>query len=212
MLDHLRYLLVDDPLLGSSGKHGGLNIWLQRSTGEILEWALSARDNWDSKSLGLMRAHFIRILDALDGQANVQVDVPPETPLLVTAPVALIGTDPALPSDYLHEISGHLNGIAQAPGMTPDKGRLIVGISTAMDQLRTRLEHTRMDAKELLTLSDGQLLSESSLLLLDDMVTQAFYAYSGRIDPSTRQLQAGVVQISYDIDRLGTLDVVPYNS
>ena len=212
MLDHLRYLLAENPMLASVGKHGGLSTWLQRSAGKILEWASGARDYWDSKSLVFMRAHFIRILDYLDGQAEVQVDVPPGTPLAVGAPVALIGTDMSPPSDYLHQISGQLNGIAQAPGVTSDQRKLVVRISIAMDDVRAELENVRRDAKQLLNMSDAQLFDQSSLLLLDHMVTQAFYACSGQVDPRTGQLQSGAEQISYDIERLATLDVIPYKS
>jgi len=212
MLDHLRYLLADDPMLSSIGQHGGLNTWLLKNTGKILEWATSARDDWDSGAAALMRDHFIRILDYLDGQADVQIDVPTGTRLQVVAPIALIGTDTSLPSDYLHQISEHLSGIAQAPGETSDKRQLLIDINTAMNQVRTSLEHVRVDAKQLLGMSNAQLLAQSTLLLLDDMETQAFYAYNGQVDPSTGQLQAGVVQISYDIERLATLTIMPYTS
>ena len=211
ILDHLRDLLADDPTLASIGKHGGLSIWLQRSTGKILEWSVSARDYWDSHALSLMRRHFIRILDYLDGQANVQVDVPVGTPLVVAAPVALIGTDTSLPSDYLDQISGHLGSIVQAPGVTLNMRRLVVRIRSEMGDVRTELEQVRSDAKQLLRMSDAQLLAQSSLLLLDDMMTQAFYAYDGQVDPASGQLQAGVLQISDEIERLATLDMSPYN-
>jgi hypothetical protein len=79
-----------------------------------------------------------------------------------------------------------------------------------MNDVQSLLEHVRMDAKQLLMMSDAQLLSQTSLLMLDDLETQAFYAYTGQIDPATNQLQSGVVQIGYDLERLATLDVTPY--
>ena len=214
MLDHLRSLLANDPTLSSQKLYGGLNIWLQRDTAKILEWAGSARDYWDSKSLDLMRAHFARILDYLDGQANVQADIP-GTPIYVSAPIALIGVDTANtqnPFDYLHLISGHLNAIAQAPGVAADQQKHIIQIITEMSQVRKWLDQVRSDVKQLSNLSDAQLLSQSSLLTLDDMVTQAFYAYVGQLNPSTNQVQAGVVEISYDIERLATFNVTVYRA
>lgn len=95
MLDHLRSLLAEDSVTGGMGIHGGLEIWLLRNTGKVVEWANSARDSWSDKSTNLMRAHFTRILDYLDGESYVQADVPQGTPLVVSAPIGLLGPDPS---------------------------------------------------------------------------------------------------------------------
>jgi len=44
------------------------------------------------------------------------------------------------------------------------------------------------------------------------MVTNALYAFIGRPDPSTGQIQEGVVQVHYNIQGLATYDVSPYQS
>ncbi len=160
-----------------------------------------------------MRAHFIRILDYLDGESSVQADVPPGTQsVIISAPVALLGPDipnveNQMSADYLHLISAHLNAIAQAPGVTPERRQLIMRINTAMNLVRHWLEKVRQDAKQLVSMTDAQLLSQNTLSLLDDMMTQAFYAYVGQLDPSTNEVQAGVIQINYDIERLATFDI-----
>ncbi|HET8853500.1 MAG TPA: serine/threonine-protein kinase, partial [Ktedonobacteraceae bacterium] len=182
MLDHVRSLLAEDPMIGGIGIHGGLTFLLLRSTGKVVEWANSARDDRQENATNLMRAHFIRILDTLDGQANVQADVPPGTPLVLPAPIALLGPDiPVVQSqtsaDYLHLVSGHLNAIAQASNITPAKRQLAARINVALNDVRTWLEEVRQDAKKLILLTDAQLLSQEALTLLDDMVTQGFYAY-----------------------------------
>jgi len=213
MLDHLRVLLAQDPTISGMDIHSELAIWLLINTGKVVEWANSARDFWQDKDTTAMRLHFIRILDYLDGEANVQADVPAGTPLGVPAPVALLGPDTPdvqLPADYLHQMSGHLNALARAPGATLQKRQLAARINTAITIVRNWLEQVRQDAKGLLSMTDAQLVSQDTLAILDDMVAQAFYAYVGRLDPSTNEVQAGAVQINYDTERLATFDITPY--
>jgi len=222
MLDHLRSLLAEDPILGRMGIPGGLEIWLLRNTGKVLEWANSARDYWGDQATSLMRLHFYRILDYLDGELSVQADVPPGTPLVVRAPVALLGpatTDAGnvgvqdqVPPDFLHQISSHLNALAQAPGITPEKRKLAAQINSGMKNVGDWLEKVRGDAKKLVLMNDAQLLSQEALSILNDMMAQAFYAYVGRLDPTTNQVQAGVTQINYDTEHLATFDIKLYTS
>jgi hypothetical protein len=68
----------------------------------------------------------------------------------------------------------------------------------------------RQDAKQLIAMSDTQLLSSDTLTILNDMMAQAFYAYVGQFDPSTGKVQAGAVQIHYDIEHLATFDITQY--
>jgi serine/threonine protein kinase len=216
MLNHLRSLLAEDPDAATMGIHGGLEVWLLRNTGKVVEWANSARDDWsDPQSTDLMRAHFIRILDYLDGDSYVQADVPTGTPLVAPAPIGLLG--PATPtyasqgpSDFLHMISAHLNAIAQAPGATPDERKLAAQVNTGMENVGNRLATVRADAKQLLSMTDAQLHSQQALSVLNEMVTQAFYAYVGQLDPTTNQVQAGAVQINYATEQLATFDIKPF--
>jgi hypothetical protein len=79
LLSHLRHLLAKDPTLEGIGLSGGLDIWLYRNTGKILEWSSAARDDWagGQSGLALMRRQIDRVLDYLDGAAFVWRDVPP---------------------------------------------------------------------------------------------------------------------------------------
>jgi serine/threonine protein kinase len=218
LLDHLRDLLAEDPQIAASGFHGGLSFWLARNVEKLLEWAGSARDYWgEAGSTTLMRNQFIRILDYIDGQANVQADVPPGTPLLINAPVALL--NPALSTsqnargvDYVHEIIGHLNAIAQAPGVTPDDRALTAQINTGLNNLTSWLNQLRRDAKQLLSMTNAQLLQPSALPLLDDLQINAFYAYVGQLDPGTNQIQDGTTQIYDETERLATFDISAFKA
>ena len=61
-------------------------------------------------------------------------------------------------------------------------------------------------------MTTAQLLSQSSLSILDDMETAARYAFIGQIDPNTNAVQGGVVEIHYNIQRLATFDIAAFKS
>jgi len=68
----------------------------------------------------------------------------------------------------------------------------------------------RLLANQLVYMPDAQLLQLSALALLDNMVARANLAFVGRLDPSTDEVQLGVVQIFYNIQRLATYDITVY--
>ena len=70
----------------------------------------------------------------------------------------------------------------------------------------------RRDAERLQGLTDQQLLLASSLLIMDDMTTQALHAYSGRLNPVTNEVQGGVIQVHYNLGHLATFEITPYKS
>jgi hypothetical protein len=59
-------------------------------------------------------------------------------------------------------------------------------------------------------MTDAQLLQPAALSLLDDMVTNANNAYIGKLDPTTDEVQPGVVEIYYNVQRLATFTITPY--
>jgi hypothetical protein len=220
MLNHLRLLLVQDPILAKANRPGGSTIWFLQSTGRVAEWAYSARGFWSPTTptgMQSMRDQFIRILDYLDGDTVVQADVPPGTLEQAPTLIGLLGTNTpdaqtSLAAGYLNLISAHLSAIAHDPGVPVEKRQLATMIITSINTVRSHLEVVRQDAKQLLSMKDAQLLSPSSnaLKLLNDMMAQAFYAYAGQPDPSIADLQSGAVQIQYGIDQLATFDITQY--
>jgi len=212
LLSHLRHLLASDPMLGEVGLPGGLDIWLFRNTQKIFEWAGSARDDWTPAGLGILRRQSIRILDYLDGANYVQQDVPLDTPMLVDAHIARVGllefdVQNQEPPGYLYHIGLHLHGLATSPGATTKQKQLAIQIDTALSQVQALLGQIRQDAKQLVMMTDAQLLQPSTLSLLDAMVKQAQDMFVGQFDPSTGEIANGITQIHYAIQRLATLDV-----
>jgi hypothetical protein len=55
-----------------------------------------------------------------------------------------------------------------------------------------------------------QLLGTQALTLLDDLATQAQTAYSGQLDPTTRQSEGGALWIYGNLQRLAAFDVRQY--
>jgi len=111
---------------------------------------------------------------------------------------------------YLYQIDVHLNAMLQSPNVTPGQRLLAARIDIAVKDTILWLEQVHQDAVQLVKMSSTQLLQSSTLSILDDMVTHALYAFVGRIDPATGQLEEGVVQVHYEIQRLATFDIKPY--
>jgi eukaryotic-like serine/threonine-protein kinase len=215
LLDHLRHLLASDPTLEALHLPGGLNLWTFRNTQKLLEWAGSARDEWSTKDFASMHRQIISILDYLDGEALVQQDVPPGTPILADPKIAQVGLlelDPARqnPPGYLYHIALHVNGVLASPGVTQDQRHLATQIDAAMNTVKAEFEQMRRDAIQLVGMNDAQLALPSSLALLDDMAIQANNAYIGHNDPASGQFQMGVSQISQYVQRLATFEVKTY--
>jgi serine/threonine protein kinase len=220
-LDHIRHLYYNENRLQVLALYGGLDIWIFRNTEKILESATSARDDFGSPgSYPTMHALFTTILDYLDGVPNVHVDVPPGTPVTANAHDALVAllivdptrqgvaqylaTDP--PGDLAHMIL-HLSELNKAPDATTQMHILSQEIVSALGNVTAWLTQVRMDAKQLFNMTPAQLSQPAALTVLDDLVTQATYAFIGQNDPSTNTVKPGVLQIHYDVAKLATFDI-----
>jgi hypothetical protein len=213
LLSHLRHLLAKDPTLELIGLSGGLDIWLYRNAGKILEWSSAARDDWagGQASLALMRRQIDRVLDYLDGAAFVWRDVPPDTPLLVDPKAGRIGLlefdQGQNPPGYLAHIDFHLVGYSHSPGVTADQKRLANRIDVMLIAVTALLWKVHSDATLLAKMSDSALLAPQALSLLDDMYTHANDAFVGQSDPATGSVQGGVTQIHDELQRLSNIEV-----
>ena len=225
-LIHIRHLFYNETDIRVLGLYGGLDIYVFRNTEKILEWAVSARDDWhgDATSdgqLALIRNQFIRVLDYLDGTRNRHVDIPDSVPFLADpgiAKVSLLTVDPAKqsppyfnqnpPGDVDH-MQLHVGQIAKATDLTPEMRQHAQHILTALDNLGGKngwLTDVHSDAVRLFNMSQNavQLRQPAAGALLDDMVTKATYAYIGKLNPATDTVQPGVTQIHYDVQHLAT--------
>jgi hypothetical protein len=209
-LTNLRYLLAQAPQLQLS-QPGGLDIWLFRNAEKILEWSVSARDDWQTQSFPLVHRSVVRILDYLDGISFVQQDAPGE-PVYVTpenAKVGLLDVDPhGQAHGFLYLIDVDLNALIQSPSTSPYQRRLAIQIDTAVKNVEVWLANVRKDARQLEAMSPEQLAQTTTRdNLLDTMSNDALSAFAGRIYPATGTVQEGVIQLHYDIQRLATFDI-----
>ncbi len=213
LLSHLRHLLAKDPTLEGIGLSGGLDIWLYRNTGKILEWSSAARDDWagGQSALALMRRQIDRVLDYLDGAAFVWHDVPPDTPLLVDPKAGRIGLlefeQGQNPPGYLAHIDFHLVGYTHSPGVTADQKRLANKIDGMLIAVTALLWKVHDEAEQLAKMSDTALLALQALSLLNDMETNANDAFVGQPDPATGNVQGGVTEIHDELQLLATIEV-----
>jgi hypothetical protein len=219
-LDHLRHLLAADPTLDDLELPGGLNSWFYSNTAKILEWSNSMREQWeDAKDAGFVRRMAIRTLTYLDGLAFVQQDLPPNTPLLVNERLARIGLlnvagpnqDPA---DYISHIDTHLNGLllASPTPPTPAFRQQVANIVAQLDNVKSWLTQVRRDALLMMKMSDKQLQQPQTLNLINDMIANANYAYTGQTDPNTGQMHQGVVWIHEHVQELAVLNISKFTS
>jgi len=222
LYDHLRHLLAQDPKLKLAGLTGGLDIWLYRNTSKILEAAGGARDSQPSctpdphnPGCAFVLREMVRILDYLDGINYVTRDLPPgTTPLYidpVIARVALLEIDPVnqQPPGYLKHMGNHLRLITTSPGVTAQQRALAIRINQDINNVQGWLNVVHADAVKLVHMNNAQLSQPAALQVLDDLFTQANFAFVGQFDPNTGSVKEGAVQIHYNIQRLATFDVTP---
>jgi serine/threonine protein kinase len=222
-LDHIRHLFYKETKVEVLGLAGGLDVWLYRNTETILEWANSTRDDYHTQVTDSTLIHnlFLSILDYLDGSPNVQIDVPKGSPiaadrtisrvaLLSVVPAQLPPVDPIHnPPGYVDHVQLHLNGVVQAPDATSQMRTLATRIIEALNNAKSWLKQVRAYAQQLVKMDAVQLTQASTLTMLDNMLSNATYAYIGQLDPKTDQLVPGVLQAHYAIQQLATLTITP---
>ncbi len=214
LLDHVRHLLAKDPALEQLGLAGGLDIWLYRNSGKILEWSSAARDSWaGGQQTTLIHRQMIRVLDDLDGAAYVynSGDLPPGSPLLVDPLAGRIGLLEVSPTQelpaYIPHVDLHLQGVTNAPGHTKEQEQLALKIDTALMQVSSLMQKIHQDAVKLVKMDKTQLRSNDALTLLNDMVTNATNAYAGQFDPMTGGNTNGIIWIHNELQGLATMPV-----
>ncbi len=218
-LDHIRHLFYKETVLPVLGLAGGLDVWLFRNTEKVLEWSISVRDDYHPQasqiSQSTINSLIVRILDYLDGSPNVALDVPGGTveadPTI--SQVSLLSVVPAQtnlsdvahnPPGYVDHVALHLNGVVQAPDATPQMRKLATQIIEALNNAKLWLQQVRAYAQQLVKMDADQLAQPSTLTMLDNMLTNATYAYIGKLNPNTDQVVPGVLQVHYDIQQLAT--------
>ena len=218
-LDHIRHLYYNENNLLVFALYGGLDIWIFRNTEKILESSTSARDDFNgtTSSYGTIHDLSTTILDYLDGIPNVHVDVPPGTPVRSNPAIAQIGllevdkihqgVDQNNPPPHLDHIDLHLSELNRAPDATPQMHTLSQQIVVSIGNVQGWLQQVRTDAKQLFNMTPDQLAQPAALAVLDDLVTQATYAYIGQFDPITNSVKPGVLQVHYDVLKLATFDI-----
>ncbi|HVB75135.1 MAG TPA: protein kinase [Ktedonobacteraceae bacterium] len=220
-LDHIRHLFYKETRVDVLGLAGGLDVWLLRNTEKVLEWSISARGDYHPQVSDITDIHnqFLRILDYLDGSANVHIDVPNGSPILADptiSKVALLSVAPAQtngtelannPPGYVDHVLLHLNGVVKAPDATSQMRALTAQIIESLNNAKTWLQQVRGFARQLVQMNALQLSQPSTLTMLNSMLSDATYAYIGQLDPNTNQVVPGVLQVHYNIQRLATLTI-----
>ncbi len=216
-LDHLRHLLASDPLLDQMELPGGLNNWLYRNTGKILEWTGSMREHWEeTPDVTFLRRQTIRTLAYLDGLSYVQQDVPPSIPLGINDRLGRIGILPVNgvnqdPPAFLTHMAFHLNGLLQANLSNKTLRTHIAAMIVALNNVRFWLMQVRKDSQQLLKMSDDQLHQPNTLTLLNDMIMNANSAYVGQTNTATGEVQQGISWVHNQMQSLAVIPIALYS-
>ena len=213
-LDHLRHLLASDPTLEELELSGGLNNWLYNNTSKVKEWVDSTRQQWEeTKDTDFVRRQLERTLQFLDGDTFVYQDIPQGVTLLVNERLARVGlinvTGPNQePPDYLDHISHHLNGLLEAKPTSAIRQK-ITALTTTLGNVNQWLKQVRKDAQQIMKMTDDQMMQQGTLSVIDDMIANMNWAYSGQPDPSTNTVHEGVDWLHNQMQFLATLDITP---
>jgi eukaryotic-like serine/threonine-protein kinase len=219
-LDHIRHLFYKETRVEVLGLPGGLDIWLFRDTEKLVEWAVSARDDYNPQGTNAnqMRILFMSILDYLDGAPNVHLDVPngPTYADKTSSKVALLSVDPAQqqgtelannPPGYLDHVPLHLNGVIKAPDATPEMRKVAAHIIDELNNSSKWLKEARGYARQLVLMGNNQLAQPQALTMINTLLSDVTYAYIGQLDPKTNTVVPGVLQAHYDVQQLASLTV-----
>jgi len=225
-LVHIRHLFYNETNIKVLGLPGGLDNWLFKNTEKLVEYSTSARDDWHGANTSvndtnLMKDLFVRILDYLDGSTNINVDLPPGTPLLtdpVGSKVSLLTIDPKAqipanlekdPPGYVDHIVLHVGQVTKATDVTPEMRQTSGHIIDNINRAKIWLQNMRNDTLKLHAMvNNPNLMQQASTgLLLDDLVNQSTYAYIGQLDSVTSQIKGGVLQAHYDIEQLAMVNL-----
>ncbi|HEY6287574.1 MAG TPA: hypothetical protein VIX20_18035, partial [Ktedonobacteraceae bacterium] len=221
-LDHIRHLFYKETVVNVLGLAGGLDNWLYNNTEKIMEWSISARDDYhtqvsDPKVIDNL---FVSILDYLDGSPNAYIDAPgyPVVADSTISKVGLLSVVPAQqkltdlinnPPGYLPHIQLHLLSVVSAHDATPQMRTLANKIILELRNATGWLTQVRTDAQQLVKMDAFQLAQPATQGILDDMLDNATNAYIGQLNPSTNQVVPGVLQVHYDIQHLAALTITP---
>jgi eukaryotic-like serine/threonine-protein kinase len=226
-LDHIRHLFYKETVVNVLGLPGGLDTWLFRNTEKVMEWAISARDDYRTQitdaDFTVIHPLFVDILDYLDGSPNVHLDTPDGVTVVTADPtisqVALLSVTPAQvqgtelannPPGYLDHIQLHVKGVVDAPDATQQMRAIGNQIIAALNNhVKPWLEQVRMYAQQLIKMDRFQLAQPSTLTMLDQMLSYATYAYIGQLDPNSNNVVPGVLEAHYLMQQLATLTITP---
>lgn len=218
-LGHLRHLLVSGPISMMDAKSpelpGGLAVWLLQNVHLIFELASQARGSNAPPSPAQIRRYCVQILDLLDGKSFIHNDVPQATPWLFAnstiADKPILTLDPnALVPGYIYDVESHLLGFVVSPGVTRSQQTLAGEIDVELNNVEQILGQAHDVAKQLVHMTDQQLLDPSVIAQLDVLANASMGAYAGQLDHTTGSRQGGVISIFDHLQQLAQFPVYQY--
>ena len=213
-LDHLRRLLVSDPILEHLQLHHGIDFWLLNNTQELYAKMIGINP---SSSPQQIRPVLLDLLSYLNGpctygepgNTSSGSTMPENTIITPNVNVSLLDCMHGTKTPgYLTRIMHNLNRMAHAPGVSSQQTQRIIQINHDLNTLRGWLQQMHMDALQLVQMDDTHL--KQALVIRNDLTNLGSNVISGYFDPLTQTFQPGVREICAEITFLAHVDVSPY--
>jgi eukaryotic-like serine/threonine-protein kinase len=212
-LDHLRHLLVSDPVLEHLPMHHGINFWLLNNTQELYTNLLSIQATSTPQEIRQILVDLLYYLDGpcahkelsgTDGN-NMHESAVTTQNTSMSLLDCIQGTEMR---GYLTGATHNLNRMVHASGVSTQQAQRATQIKNYLDTLRNWLQQMHTDTLQLIQMDDVHL--KQALVTRNDLVNLGSNAISGHFDPLTQTLQPGVKEICDEITFLAQVDVSPY--
>jgi eukaryotic-like serine/threonine-protein kinase len=206
-LDHLRHLLVFDPVLERLQLHHGIDFWLLNNTQELYANIMSISN---SSSPQEIRQVLIDLLYYLDGPcAHGELGNTSGSAIPQNTSISLLDCMQGTRTPgYLTRAMYNLHRMLHAPGVSLQQTQRATQISNDLDTLRSWLQQIHTDVLQLVHMDDLHL--KQALVVRNNLANLGSNVISGYFDPVTQTLQPDVKGICDEITFLAHIDVSPY--
>ncbi|MBA2679255.1 MAG: hypothetical protein H0U76_12765, partial [Ktedonobacteraceae bacterium] len=214
-LDHLRHLLVAEPILERLQLHHGITFWLLHNTQELYANLLRMQDTSNPQEL---RQILINLLSYLDGPCahNELSSIPGKAPsasasITQNTIVSLLDcTQETKIPGYLTSATQELNAMMHAPDVSTQQMQHASQMKDNLATLQGWFQQMHKDVLQLVQMDNAHLKqAQVERNALENLGSDVI---GGHFDPLTQTLHPGMKVINDEMTLLARLDIFPYKS
>ena len=183
---------------------------LMRSSQQVRILAESANNALNNNAASTVHDDVVSILDYLDGASFVRADIPTGQDLLVEArqvetPLRSLSAGQS-PAGFVTTAAVKLQSLLTDPGITPNMTTLARESLNALTSAQGYLDQVHDDARQLVSMSNAQLLQPVARSLINSLLVSARYADEGQTNATTD----GIAFAGNTIQRLPAINISSY--